>query len=388
MDSVHNAQSDQNKKVCSKSKIQKKLCGVTRKGGKTHIENTKQLSSTFSLPSKEVLNVTEACCSIVELYTLVGLPSPQPPGWFSQKESLRNKNQIREKTILMNQSLYKFIYIFLSYVKVHGEGSWVKLLKWKFPAFFSFHRSQKIAPLPPINFEALKKFKVPRFPDLVIDEDHWLFKPSTLVGGMPQKYLNLWSLKKTNRDKGYCDKFWTVINSSLQLKKAMPPIPESLIEASIESTIEDLTGVPKVSGPVYLLDALGQAYCVDYHYIGYQCRRSVTELFHDCWCESTDGCFTEEDLFEVFAASSSANYIKSRSKLGAIGELYDIGIFGQHPDCVELGEEEVTFHEPVSPFYGECGILDQKLIDAQSVLGESSDHGVAIVVDVDELKEV
>jgi hypothetical protein len=267
---------------------------------------------------------------------------------------------------LVNCELYRFIHAMLRYIKNNGEGSWVKILKWKFANYFSAYNNQEErAPRPPADLSGIKH--------------RFFHDDNVLLGGICIKYLQRLQVKNPGSHQVFVD------SVLLSLKKSMPPVPESLVDKAKDDTFTHLTTEPPPVVPQTVTFEDCEVYqpplVVDQSLIESQLRRSVSEIFKG-------ECFTEADIYEVFVASGSANYNRTRDESGAIGSLYELGIYGCESELHDFGTELGLFGDPVAPSYGAKGKSEQNIIQAEKILGyDCYESGAVTVLDVTRQKE-
>lgn len=317
--------------------------------------------------------VVTAVKRVFMLYHLFGLtltPSDEnaelPKGNFS---SLRKKDQ---KTLIdqvaANMTNLKTVRNILNYCKEHGEGSWVKLLKYKFAAFFSermngvnTEHSQDIPPKPYIKRKGA-----------------FFSNPSVLLGGRCNDKLN--SLKRSDPNK-----YIEFIVSTLYLKKCMPAVSDLMIEQAEDDAVKALTGdyniiesvefeVPKDTGV--------EKMHIKREEIQFQIHRTVSELF-------SESPLSLKILMDVSFPSTSSNYIRSRAGLGACGHLKDqefVQINGSElgRDEINISQTLVYVYNKVSKTYGLRGQHEQQILDMYK--GQVSDLEVARIVDFTQLE--
>jgi len=183
----------------------------------------------------------------------------------------------------------------------------------------------------------------------------WM-RPQNLLGGFYHDWL--FALRKDEPDH-----FMEFTDTVQQLKKGMPSVPESMIENSINKTVEKLTS-PPVQLPCdvfddeefFLLD--GHAGLVDYsiQQIKEQLIRTTDELFFDLKVDP-------DLLLDPFFPSTSANYIRSRNRGGAVSELYDRypQFFGAETESlIDIGVVNMRVKGFSSEHYGERGLKEDR----------------------------
>jgi len=335
------------------------------------LETGAQLCSTYSMTTEEVKNVIISVERIHELYELFGKEAVQRRrSWFCDKNVDRG---LRTRTLQTNWDLYNSIHSLMRIVSKNGEGSWAKILKWKFAAFFSFHRGEDIPPLP-----SVEKDECPKYNKAL---KKWL-RPQCLLGGGCADFLVVLR-------NGSYDHFMEFTDTVQQLKKGMPSVPESMIDDSIRATVKQLTSPPSTletplvfGGPHVaqwytpdLEDPYGPVDCSNI-IIKEQLRRTVRELF---------GGFklSLEDLEEPFFPSTSANYMRSRSNGGAVSELYDRYDLGHEDSFLDQGLTVGRFFNHVPTHYFDLGEKERRdNIKREDLLGEKyTEDGDFLILD-------
>jgi len=180
-------------------------------------------------------------------------------------------------------------------------GCPVKFVKWKISAFYAFHKSDltETQQLPPSV--------------LVKGEDN----PGCLVGGRGYKFLCL----MRNRDPLMWENF---ITSVLYSKKGMPRPYKKILEASARATFKTLTTkIPEVISNEFLVswaDAEKLPHEVEYFLsqksMTAQLQRTVREIFDE-------EKYLLADRIQPFFPSTSANYNRTRSQAGTLGEIFN-----------------------------------------------------------------
>jgi len=161
------------------------------------------------------------------------------------------------------------------------EIGWMKFLKYKFAAFFSFVIKDELPPKP------------------FTQEDN----PSHLVGGSAGRFIRL-QLRKKDRLE-----FATGI---LYLKKGMPRPNKLAVEKQTLKTYELLTTTHEPEMCV----VNSKKFTINH--IIHEVQRTASELFYQYPIH-------ESDLHIPYAPSVKANYVDSRRDLGTFGTLIDYG---------------------------------------------------------------
>lgn len=371
------------------------------------LESPTLLSVTYSIPECEVVKVIDCVEAMIELYVLFGYLNPQSKSWLIKNSRLEKLNPKKWTAYYRScTTLYRTVHLFLQFVSANGEGSWVKFLKWKFATFFAYVRDQDLPPKPDFVYPL---------------PDNQFWKPNVLLGGNAHDFIQ--SLKKRE-----IKKYMQFVDSSQQLKKAMPDVPEGMVEKSKIDCRIALTSEPKqlAESDVYqievscekedffcLIDEFGQwpkqssedfGFVFDFYSkkkspiyrtnradIELNLKRTTRELF--------DGVPFGREIFEPFFPSVSANYINSRGQCGSLNSLYEKHSFGKKGDCINLGTHKMRVTEEFSKFYGFRGKNDQAWCDhLNSMNNEFTEHldptehfetdVEGVVADVSKLREV
>jgi hypothetical protein len=369
------------------------------------IETSCCLGNKYNVEESEVKRILEAVTAVCELHTIFGLEKPRSQRWLDQRRTGNFSSWF--KTMRVHHSRYNAVHHLLRFVSDNGTGSWVKLLKWKFAAFFAFYRGQDLPSRP--------DFKYTR------TNDFW-FKPSHLLGGVHHEFI----MEMKQHD---FDRFMQLADSSQQLKKAMPEVPRSMVEKAELDTLIELTTQPKsqsdFQGEVVLVevDELGYSRFPERHFRS--CKFSYNETYEEdfgpeifeptLWKEGCSAClqntiriyrrttpvtiskvkealkrtvkelFGDEELdhhqiFEPFFPSTSANYIWGRNDCGALAELYDRISFGKMDSGISFSVQKCSLFDRVSPHYGTLGQKESNLIASEKDLGYEPTEDYAVLL--------
>ena len=178
---------------------------------------------------------------------------------------------------------------------------WDKLLKYKLAAFYASHKGTRL-PVPPPGLES--------------------DKPHVLVGGELGRWMRslLHNASEARREE--------FLQSILQSKKGMPRADASQLKEAAEATVKKLTTEPeKKALPLQTAQDWADVEEDELPHPGVeqvisraawirQIRRRVHELFKGQY-------YTHEHRTQAFFPSTSANYINTRSRLGAVGSLLE-----------------------------------------------------------------
>jgi hypothetical protein len=189
----------------------------------------------------------------------------------------------------------------LALVESEPKKDWMKVAKYKLAAFFSYHASQ---PLPPCPFD---------HPD----------KPGHLLGGGKGRWL-LKMLKDPSQK-------FSLLASIKQTKKGMPRPTAEQLKIAEQDFIKEMTQHLHQEKPGCLfswseLTELPDDYPIEVNLnretVKVQIDRTVNEIFRG-------KIYDLAERVKPFFPSTSANYINSRSGLGAIGTILE------NPDLLE-----------------------------------------------------
>jgi len=317
----------------------------------------------FDIGKESVRKIEEMSRSVIELYVLFGMLGPQR--WRKVKTGVVQHLAhaiLRQKT---NHLLYRTVYKVCTLEKINGEGTWAKFFKWKFAAYFAYKMQQDI----------------PKKPDF-LKSSKGLWSCKTILGGYGydfeyllerEKSLNellnsllvSWLLNPSDKFAAKLHDFDSFLDTSQQLKKAAPDVPDSMVIKAMDDTVKELTSVPKVTADSVILfagykrlrvtdtnrilDIIGPRRLeINQANIIRELQRTVDEIFDDEF-------ISYKDLVEPFFPSTSANYIMSRSNLGSLAVLYDYCSFGKMGDGIMFGEELRPLVQRVAPHFGVLG---------------------------------
>lgn len=386
----------------------KRLCGIFP-------EAQPALALGYGLDEDLVFKIFEMTESIMELYHIVGLPLVRSKSWFEyrnyKKEAGCHPDAI--KALRSNRVKYHFIHVLCAYVSLNGQDSWVKLLKWKFASYFAHVRKQDIPAKPPgVNLVlGTNPFGIEDLEKSLSK----LYNPTLILGGGANRFIL--KLRSSNYEL-----YMQFVNSTLQLKKGMPCVSEEMCAQSVKDTIAALTTLepravpeiliwkkcverPNVDPPifqrpivvdddwdwdkftfaerVFMSPIMDQAFQLNKNIVIEQIRRTVTELF--------EGQSFGDEFFKPFFPSTSANYMRSRTKCGGLGEIYDAPLtnpLGTNGDCLDLGSEAVVLTNEIPKSFGVRGAYEAEAIRQNEVLGyDNQEPAVCNVVDTTPIDE-
>jgi len=221
---------------------------------------------------------------------------------------------------------------YLTWNTLSAESGWMKFMKYKLAAFFSYHQNEsfetpKILPTQ-LNTAKIAGVSTPQAPNDYISEND---NPGILLGGKFHRWLRVF-LNKENEERKL-----SFLSSILQSKKGMPrPTDEEVSKAEYDAFIKLTTSQPPEIKEDHLdldFDGKGMNWAdknelgeeverlsrkinrkIDKNRIIEEITRTVNEIIQD-------NHYEESDKFRYFLPSTSANYIATRSELGAIGAI-------------------------------------------------------------------
>jgi hypothetical protein len=343
------------------------------------IETPEALAERYSVNLEEVNKISEATDGIIELYSLFQCANSKSHSWLQQNRYKEDTRYVL--SLATSHCRYKTIHRLLMLSKLNGLGTWVKFLKWKFASYFSYYMEEDI----------------PVKPDFKWPERHnrisAFFSEKVLLGGYLEDLICSLKLKRSGKFFKRSQRLSFLI-STQQLKKVMPSVPKSMIDESVMKTVEELSTSKPLSDDISVKYPLGMSYenfvkCEDSFFtitkekMEEQLRRTVTELFFGKF-------ISEEELFEPFFPSTSANYINSRGECGSLNVLYDQLSLGKEGcDLIDFGIELLPLTDEVASRFGLQGESDQRKIDALKEAGmeQAAEFGV-LRFDASQLKEV
>jgi len=283
------------------------------------------LMYNFSLPEDEVNKIIESLEVINKLYSVFGMAKAQDSSWIHRKQKTMNSVDL-QRVICVSNTFNETIKTLCHYVSAHGEGSWVKLLKWKFASFFSSHNGQDI-PKPPFEKSYVDN----------LEGGGRFFLPHVLIPGVFDKYFKSLSPEKRIN----------FIDSVLLLKKGMPSVPSSMLAKAKEDTKLKLTTEPILSDKernIVYNDFCRQRemyYQVSEDEIKRQLRRTTTELFEKSELKLTD-------ILDMFFPSIKSNYVNTGLNGGTLSVF--LNRYGS-PDRTMNGQAPKHFDENGLPMY-------------------------------------
>jgi hypothetical protein len=313
-------------------------------------ETHDQLMVTYetAIGKMDVEKVMEAVSCLIEIYHLFGLER--------LKHTDTNDDQKRYRLVVLCAAIRCLEYMSL----VKDPKSWIPYFKYKTCAFYAAFEKQDIPP-PPKD---------------LLDPN-----PKIIFGGYVGSWVKL--LKKKN--SSLYESFALTINMA---KMGMPRADESMIKAAEIKCATHLTTAPAVFVD-HFCDQCGMSGLSSFHlancngveaemYWGNgividkesmmrELRRTVQELF-------VNQQYTEKLHYEPFFPSTSANYIRSRNKCGAVGIVSQIiqglGLFDPNEDLVATQLVASKLRSKLAEKYGVSGIVEQAFNDIQTEIGK------------------
>ena len=185
------------------------------------------------------------------------------------------------------------------------DGDWVKVVKHKLAAFFSYHMKQVI-PVPPYE----------------VSEGKEVDKYGVLFGGKAFMWLKRFSRQSERPGNTKVrTRFRSFLFSILQSKGGMPRASEFYKEVAVGKAVKALSQV-KPEQPSQSLRAWGDLEGQDIRNrlsketMIFELQRTVQEVF-------SGAKYTLKDRLAAFFPSTSSNYINSRVGAGTLGTLFD-----------------------------------------------------------------
>nr|UQB76057.1 RNA-dependent RNA polymerase [Flumine narna-like virus 59] len=303
------------------------------------LREPKALSAGFSLSLECVEKIIDAVDTVMTLYIIFGFERPRASRWFQDNTGKHLRGQ-RIKAISANKVRSHTIDLVCEVCQLNGETAWASLFKWKFAAFFAFYREQDIPPFPPLKLPS---------------HGRSFFKAQVmlpLAGFRYSEYLR-------NHDNL---RFMQFTNSTQQLKKGMPTVPQAMVEESIDKTVKKLTTQPLEPVDEFFDVPEVVVYGPENRLFGYKkfglSKKMIVEQLRRTTREMLGAESIEDHLFEPFFPSTSANYINSRGDGGSLDSLYELGVFGGRDSGISFGTEGVYVSGKRSTHYGSVGRWD------------------------------
>ena len=193
---------------------------------------------------------------------------------------------------------------------IENVGDWMKVAKWKLAAFYAYAQR-----------DILEDTALPPAPGNC-------GRPLHLLGGRAGRFMKR-QIRKSNPHRQ------EFLSSVLLIKTGMPRPDSKALEQAALKTIAALTTSRITKGPreVARASVTGSELhrLVSLNSIEAEVRRTVRESFRtDASGAPTKLRFGIHDLLSnAITPSSSANYIRSKTNKGVLGELIDRNFFGQ-----------------------------------------------------------
>lgn len=308
-----------------------------------------------TLDELSIKKVIEASSVLIEIYHLFGLKRIDFES--SHHDWIRYHDQLRKMNIRC-----------LDFMVAKGKDMWIPYFKYKTCAFYAHYEDQA------------KIQNMPSVPEGLLD-----INPGFLFGGYIRSFQKL--LEKKN--KNLFQNFILTINMA---KMGMPRAEVTMIHEAELKCATHLTTPPPCTvrclqcgnfnnSQLHIFNCLdrsafylgleshpklrGEAVYLTKEKLIDECRRTVRELFNT-------SVYTEDDHYEPFFPSTSANYNRSRSKGGAVGEISNL-IDEFLPELripsepyVKVKKVDVIARGKISAKYGVSGIEEQELLDFES----------------------
>lgn len=321
------------------------------------LEPPELLAGQFDLKKSEVCKVLETLEAVSKTYMLFGMVTKKAMADINENRETFHKVCNRYRA---NQAFKKTVVTVLEVTRINGPGSWVKIFKWKFAAFFAHYMNQDI----------------PTFPALILPESkkiNQFFRPEVLIGGF--YHDQLMSLRRRDSQK-----FFYFAVTSQQLKKAAPAVPDDMISKACADTLKELTEPQKEQSVETVI--LNSREHIPYSRHGNSKPKVLFELSKETITAELKRTCSElfkgqtvsyEEVVKPFFPSTSANYIQSRHGCGAVGELYALArtaeegtalsTLGAGESLFDVGVTECIMTKPVSKHYGSLGRDEQSALD-------------------------
>jgi hypothetical protein len=343
------------------------------------------LAVKFGVTVETTQKVIESVRVVIKLFEIYGLAGPRDSTWFIRK--LKKDAKIVYSTSYqmawkMNRDYYETVCLILQYVSVHGENSWVKLLKWKFSAFFAFWNNQDLPKRP-------------------WDEDRskiQFFNPEVLLPAQPNIYFV--GMVEEQRIE--------LIDAVLILKKGMPAVSKEMLKQAALDTKVQLTTSRADEEEIKISLPGDQIKVITRVHLENELRRTITELFGT-------RPLLETDILNPSFPSINACYSNTKFMGGALGDLlnaYGDGVNNaQHyEDClvddgsgnttlkldrglskneplVSFGAEAARFFDPVVFPYKDPIKVNENMFSSERLYGYELPAGQVLCADTRQLDD-
>lgn len=200
-----------------------------------------------------------------------------------------------------------------TWVKESTECGWMKWAKYKLAAFFAYHTAQDLPKNPNPN-----------------SDDH----AGMLFGGRAGRFIKK-ILSSSQR--------LSFLTSVLQAKKGFPRPSAEQVQQSVDETFVKLTTATEPISSIGTdeKDLWGNEISLTFDDLKTQCREVVREVFRRKRL-STD------DLLTPFMPSTSANYNRTRSAFGTLGELRELGLLIPRPEFSDVQLSDDRLNDPAA----------------------------------------
>jgi len=305
-----------------------------------------------ALGESSILKVIEATNCLIEIYHLFGLKRITKNS--SHNDWIRYENQIRKS----NQRC-------LEYMSAYGRDMWIPYFKYKTCAFYAHYENQAKIKNMPSQPEGLKDKNpgflfggyIRNFQKLLEKKDNALFQSFILSINMAKMGMPRAEKHMIEQAELKCATHLTTPPPCVNLciECGMPNNSHHHIMNCIDRNdyFLGMESHPKLRGnPVYLT----KEKLID------ECKRTVRELFNK-------SVYTEDDHYEPFFPSTSANYNRSRSKGGAVGEISNLIdktlVFLRNPTepYVKINKVRGIAQGEITKKYGKIGEIEQQELD-------------------------
>jgi len=283
--------------------------------------------------------VTQAIDCLMEIFHIFGLKRVTQQSEFSEQIKYYEQRSLAIRRCL-------------AFMEKQGNNAWIPYMKYKTCAFYAHYESQELPPKPQ---------------DLDLND-----KPNVIFGGYILSFQ-----KKLLLDKELWNSFIVTI---LQAKMGMPRADPLMIKEAEEKTAIKLTTAPASMSRLCL--ACGMPTESRYHLVECdestdrfltkdvrlsveslksQLRRTTREMFQGVH-------YTREIHYEPFFPSTSANYIRSRGRCGAVGVVMDLikNLNLTEDDLsnlVEMEESPAFVRGEQTDRFGNLGKVEQQFFD-------------------------
>jgi hypothetical protein len=305
-----------------------------------HIRYSQWLTLKYDVSIHTALSVCEGFKCLIEIFHLFGL------------------ERVDKTDFYYNRIIKKSIERCLQFIKKNGdENSWVAFFKYKTCAFYSHYENQDLPPKP----SGLE------------EKD----KPYVIFGG----YINQWRKLFQVRQKTTYGKFALSINMA---KMGMPRANASMIAEAEKKMQVQLTTKPK-SSKLCLCCGMSDDtywhmyYCSECDTVGefkltkmsiqQQLRRTVREIFQYSH-------YTQDDHYEPFFPSTSANYNRGRKEMGAVSDLKEILDQYDFEPLISINPIPGKTRNKISEHYGEKGYREDVALSERFSNGQEYNQDV------------